>query len=79
MLTPLTRYEIAAARAHHELFPASLHGQQVYWTVVGVPAAQQKTIFDEWGNVEAFKSALADARAAEDQLRKVLVEGGWLQ
>ena len=24
-------------------------------------------------------SALADARAAEDHLRKVLVEGGWLQ
>lgn len=29
--------------------------------------------------VEAFKTALADARAAEDQLRKVLVEGGWLE
>jgi type I restriction enzyme M protein len=29
--------------------------------------------------VEAFKTALADARAAEDQLRKVLIEGGWLQ
>jgi type I restriction enzyme M protein len=28
--------------------------------------------------VEAFKAALADARAAEDHLRKVLVEGGWL-
>ena len=26
-----------------------------------------------------FKTALADARAAEDHLRKVLVEGGWLQ
>jgi type I restriction enzyme M protein len=29
--------------------------------------------------VEAFKIALADARAAEDHLRKVLVEGGWLK
>jgi type I restriction enzyme M protein len=29
--------------------------------------------------VEAFKTALADARAAEDHLRKVLIEGGWLQ
>jgi type I restriction enzyme M protein len=29
--------------------------------------------------VEALKTALADARAAEDQLRKVLAEGGWLQ
>jgi len=29
--------------------------------------------------VAAFKTALAEARAAEDHLRKVLVEGGWLQ
>ena len=29
--------------------------------------------------VEAFKSALVDARAAEDHLRKVLADGGWLQ
>ena len=29
--------------------------------------------------VEAFKTALADARAAEDHLRRVLTEGGWLQ
>jgi len=29
--------------------------------------------------VAAFKTALADARSAEDHLRKVLIEGGWLQ
>ena len=29
--------------------------------------------------VEAFKNALADARAAEDHLRTVLTEGGWLE
>ena len=29
--------------------------------------------------VAAFKQALADARAAEDHLRTVLVEGGWLE
>ena len=29
--------------------------------------------------VAAFKTALEDARAAEDHLRKVLTEGGWLQ
>lgn len=29
--------------------------------------------------VDAFKAALIDARAAEDHLRKVLHEGGWLQ
>jgi len=29
--------------------------------------------------VAAFKKALADARSAEDRLREVLVEGGWLK
>ena len=29
--------------------------------------------------VEAFKTALAEARAAEDHLRTVLTEGGWLE
>jgi type I restriction enzyme M protein len=29
--------------------------------------------------VAAFKEALAEARAAENDLRKVLVEGGWLE
>ena len=28
--------------------------------------------------VVAFKLALADARTAEDQLREMLTEGGWL-
>jgi type I restriction enzyme M protein len=29
--------------------------------------------------VEAFRAALTDSRAAEERLRKVLIEGGWLQ
>ena len=29
--------------------------------------------------VAAFKKALAEARAAEDRLRQVLIEGGWLK
>jgi type I restriction enzyme M protein len=29
--------------------------------------------------VVAFKEALAEARAAEDRLREVLVKGGWLK
>jgi type I restriction enzyme M protein len=28
--------------------------------------------------VAAFKQALAEARAAEDRLREVLIEGGWV-
>jgi hypothetical protein len=57
VITPMKRYEIAASRAHRDLFPDSLHGNQVYWTAIGVPAGRQKSIFDEYGHIEAFKSA----------------------
>ena len=57
VLTPTKRLEVLAAREHAALFPSILHREQVYWTVVGVPAGRQKSIFDEYGNVEAFKGA----------------------
>lgn len=57
VMTLLKRYELAAARSHQALFPDVLHRQQVYWTVVGIPAARQKSAFDEYGNIEAFKGA----------------------
>jgi hypothetical protein len=56
-MTPLSRYEVAASRAHSELFPLPLHNKQVYWTTVGIPAGRQKSIFDEFGNLEAWKGA----------------------
>jgi hypothetical protein len=56
-MTPLKRYEITASRSHRELYPDILHRQQVYWTVTGIPAGVQKSVFDEYGNVEAFKGA----------------------
>ena len=57
VMTAMKRYESTSLRKHAELFPSSLHGKQVYWTAVGLPAAQQKSVFDEYGNLEAFKSA----------------------
>jgi len=57
VMTPMKRYQVAAARAERALFPASLHMQQTYWTVVGVHAGRQKSIFDEFGNIEAYKGA----------------------
>jgi len=54
-MTPLRRYEVVAARVHRELFPFNLRNQQVYWTMVGIPAGMQKSLFDEWGNLEPFK------------------------
>jgi hypothetical protein len=56
-MTPLSRYEVAASRGHSELFPLPLHNKQVYWTTVGIPAGRQKSIFDEFGNLEAWKGA----------------------
>ena len=55
--TPLRRYELAASREHRALFPLNLRNQQVYWTSVGIAAAPQKSIFDEFGNIEAWKGA----------------------
>jgi hypothetical protein len=56
-MTPLRRYESIAARVHRTLFPLNVRNQQVYWTTVGVPAGLQKSIFDEFGNIEAYKGA----------------------
>lgn len=57
LMTSMKRYQIAASGAQRALFPASLHQQQTYWTTVGVHAGRQKSIFDEFGNLEAFKGA----------------------
>lgn len=57
VMTPMKRYQIAASGAQRTLFPASLQMQQTYWTAVGVHAGRQKSIFDEYGNLEAFKGA----------------------
>ncbi|WP_078023048.1 discoidin domain-containing protein [Luteibacter rhizovicinus] len=55
VMTPMKRYQVLASRANAALFPSSLHMQQVYWTAVGVPAGLQKSIFDEYGNIEPYK------------------------
>ncbi|WP_329859254.1 discoidin domain-containing protein [Stenotrophomonas hibiscicola] len=57
VMTPMKRYQITASGAQRALFPASLQMQQTYWTAVGVHAGRQKSIFDEYGNLEAFKGA----------------------
>ncbi|MFC6840943.1 discoidin domain-containing protein [Xanthomonas theicola] len=57
VMTPMKRYQMAAQRGQRALFPASLHMQQIYWTAVGIHAGRQKSIFDEYGNLEAWKGA----------------------
>ncbi|WP_334178596.1 discoidin domain-containing protein [Pseudoxanthomonas sp.] len=57
VMTAMKRYELAASREYADLFPSSLHQQQVYWTAIGIPAGRQKSVLDEFGHVEAFKGA----------------------
>jgi hypothetical protein len=56
-MTALKRYEIVVGREHAALFPSSLHEQQVYWAAVSVPAGERKSLFDEYGDLEAFQDA----------------------
>lgn len=86
-MTPMKRYEIAASRANAALFPATLHQRQVYWTVVGVPAGLQKSVFDEYGDLEAYKGAplvqpvwrdAAGAVAAYDADVRHDLRDGWM-
>ncbi len=56
-MTSLKRYEIFADREHPALFPPSLHHRQVYWTALSVPAGEQKSLFDEYGDLEPAKDA----------------------
>lgn len=73
IMTPTRRYEAVAARANSQLFPSSLHQQQVYWTVVGIPAGMQKSIFDEYGNLEAYKGAPMVQAAWRDASGRVAI------
>ena len=86
VMTAMKRYQIAASGAQRALFPASLHLQQTYWTAVGVHGGRQKSIFDEYGNIEAFKGAPlvqpiwrsrsgAASGAAEQPLQHALRDG----
>jgi hypothetical protein len=70
-MTPLRRYEVAASRAHSQLFPLTLRNQQVYWTTIGVPAGRQKSIFDEFGDLEAWKGAPLVQPLWRDKNRRV--------
>ena len=87
-MTALRRYQIFAGREHSALFPSSLHGQQVYWTAVSVPAGEQESLFDEYGDLEPFKGAplvqpvwrevSGRTVAAFNTNRTQTLRGGWM-
>jgi hypothetical protein len=87
VMTGMKRYQVVASRANAPLFPSSLHMQQVYWTAVGVPAGLQKSIVDEYGNIEPYKGgpqiqaiwrdAAGHASIADGSERTHALRDGW--
>jgi hypothetical protein len=49
---PIGRLERAARSGRGDLYPQSLLGRQVYWTVLGEFDQTEEALFDEYGNLE---------------------------
>ena len=49
---PIGQLERAAAAGRYDLYPQSLLGRQVYWTVLGEYDHADEALFDEFGNLE---------------------------
>ncbi|CAN3989915.1 discoidin domain-containing protein [Methylocystis bryophila] len=50
---PIGQLERAARKGRADLYPQSLLGRQVYWTVLGELNQDGEALFDEYGNLEA--------------------------
>ncbi len=49
---PIGQLERAALAGRGDLYPQSLLGRQVYWTVLGEFNQPEEALFDEWGSLE---------------------------
>lgn len=49
---PIGQLERAARAGRGDLYPQSLLGRQVYWTVLGEVEQTEEALFDEYGNLE---------------------------
>jgi len=49
---PIGQLERAALAGRGDLYPQSLLGRQVYWTVLGSFDQEEEALFDEYGNLE---------------------------
>ena len=54
---PIGQLERAARKGRADLYPQSLLGRQVYWTVLGEPGQDGEALFDEYGNLEARRGS----------------------
>lgn len=53
-MTPLTLYELAAAKTAPGVYPEQLWKRQVYWTITGLAGDSRESLLDEYGNIEPF-------------------------
>ena len=54
---PIGQLERAALAGRGDLYPQSLLGRQVYWTVLGDFDQEEEALFDEYGNLEPQRGA----------------------
>jgi hypothetical protein len=54
---PIGQLERAARAGRGELYPQSLLGRQVYWTVLAEAEEPEEALFDEYGNLEPQQGA----------------------
>jgi hypothetical protein len=59
---PIGQLERAALAGRGELYPQSLLGRQVYWTVLNEVGRSGEALFDEYGNLEPHSGAPQIAR-----------------
>lgn len=53
-INPWREYAISAEKAPKGEYPLGLHGEQVYWTTVGLPSDTENGIIDEFGAIESY-------------------------
>jgi len=56
-VSSFARYQSAARKARPGMYADQLHGNQVYWTIVGLPGDDQESLLDEYGNLESVNRA----------------------
>ncbi len=83
---PIGQLERAARKGRADLYPQSLLGRQVYWTVLGEFGQDGEALFDEYGNLEAQRgfgqlmpllrvSGALHGAPASGEIRQSLVDG----
>ena len=82
----LSAYRVAAQTAPRGVYPLQLLDEQVYWTVVGLPADPEESLLDEYGNLEpvhggsmlqpfVYLDGEIHTAAGSEEIEQALVDG----